>query len=93
MQEKVLEQKLVRAVKDKNGVAYKFTSPGHNGVPDRLIVLPGGRVVFIEVKTPGRGRLSAVQKHELLRLHELGAEVYVLDSPELIERILEKRRD
>lgn len=88
MREKSLEQKLVRAVKEKSGIAYKFTSPGHNGVPDRILVFPGGRVVFVEVKAPGRGRLSALQKQEIKRLKALGAEVYVLDSYEGLERVV-----
>lgn len=88
MDEKTLEQKLVKAVKRAGGVAYKFISPGHNGVPDRLVVLPN-RITFIEVKAPGRGRLSELQKFELTRLRSLGCECYVLNDPEQIPLIIE----
>lgn len=57
MKESEIEARLVRGVKALGGVAYKFVSPGNVGVPDRLVVLPGGRVIFVELKAEG-GRLS-----------------------------------
>lgn len=54
MREKTVEQKLVRAVKDMGGIATKFVSPGLDGVPDRLILLPGSKVGFVECKAPGK---------------------------------------
>lgn len=68
MLEKFLEQKLVRRVKAAGGLCLKWSSPGAAGVPDRIVLLPGGRVVFVEMKRPKGGRLSALQKwwaHEL----------------------------
>ena len=53
MRESELEARLVRGVKAAGGVAYKFVSPGSVGVPDRLVVLPGGKVVFVELKAEG----------------------------------------
>ena len=50
MREKTIEAKLVQAVRTKGGLAPKFTSPGLDGVPDRLVLLPGGRIAFIELK-------------------------------------------
>lgn len=88
MTEKQLEQKLKAEVSTHGGIAYKFVSPGHVGVPDRVVLLPGGRVVFVEVKAPGAGRLSKMQAREIRRIRELGVECYVLDKPELIERII-----
>lgn len=53
MKESEIEARLVRGVKALGGVAYKFVSPGNVGVPDRVVVLPGGRVIFVELKAEG----------------------------------------
>ena len=58
MRESDIERRLVQGVKKLGGRAYKFVSPGNVGVPDRLVVLPGGIVLFVEVKAPD-GRLSS----------------------------------
>lgn len=66
MREKSIEEKLVAAVKVQGGVCWKFTSPGTAGVPDRIVLMPFGRIGFVEVKTPGEspGRCSDfVSKH------------------------------
>ena len=79
MREKLIEQKLVRAVKAAGGIAVKFVSPGFDGMPDRLVLLPGTRVAFVEVKAMGcKPRPLQVKRHELLR--SLGFWVYVLDD-------------
>lgn len=88
MTEKQLEQKLVTAVRGLGGIAYKFVSPGHAGVPDRVVLLPEGRVVFVEVKTPKTGRLSKLQQVEISRIRSLGVECYVLDDEEKLGGIL-----
>ena len=54
MREKDVEQKLVKAVKLAGGLCIKFTSPGFDGAPDRLVLLPFGRIAFIELKVPGK---------------------------------------
>ena len=54
MREHTIEQKLVAAVKQLGGIAPKFVSPGLNGVPDRIILLPGGCMGFVECKAPGK---------------------------------------
>jgi len=81
------ENALVRAVLRLGGIAYKFTSPGRRGVPDRLVVLPGGRVIFVEVKAPG-GRLSKLQEIEIARLRTQGARVTVIWSASDVEGAL-----
>ena len=53
MREKIIEEKLTKAVKQNGGVCWKFTSPGTAGVPDRIVLMPGGRIAFVEVKAPG----------------------------------------
>lgn len=88
MREKQIEQKLVRAVKNMGGIAPKFVSPGFDGMPDRIVLLPGGHIGFVEVKAPGeKPRPLQEARHGLLR--RLGFKVYVLDHPEQINQILE----
>lgn len=77
MRESELEARLVRGVKAAGGVAYKFVSPGSAGVPDRLVVLPGGKIVFVELKAED-GRLSRMQVYQIAQLRGLGADVRVV---------------
>ena len=87
MLEKQVEQKLVAAVKSKGGVCWKFTSPGTAGVPDRIILMPGGRIAFVEVKAPGeKPRPLQLLRH--LTLRRLGFKVFVLDALEDIDKII-----
>lgn len=74
MAEKDIERFLVNGVKKLGGVAYKFVSPGNAGVPDRLIVMPGGRVYFVELKTDA-GYATVLQKRQMDRLLHLGCDV------------------
>lgn len=88
MTEKKIEQALVSAVKAQGGVCWKFTSPGTAGVPDRIILMPMGRIAFVEVKAPGETpRKIQLKRHRQLRA--LGFRVYVLDNPEQIGGILD----
>ena len=91
MREKIIEQHLVMAVKNSGGIAPKLVSPGFDGMPDRLVLLPGGKIGFVEVKAPGKEpRPLQVARHGLLR--RLGFKVYVLDAPEQIGGILDEIR-
>lgn len=91
MLEKEVERKLVTAVRLMDGVAVKFVSPGFAGMPDRLVLLPGGRMAFVEVKRPGeKPRPLQKARHRMLR--KLGFKVYVLDNIEEIERIIDEIR-
>ena len=88
MTEKELEQRLVREVKKKGGRAYKFISPGLNGVPDRLVLLPSGKIGFVEVKAPGKKmRPNQIKRKD--ELEGLGFLVYCLDNPENIGGVLD----
>ena len=79
MREKTIEQKFRAAVKAAGGLALKFASPGFDGVPDRLALLPGGRMAFVEVKASGKKpRPLQLARHRQLR--QLGFRVYVLDD-------------
>ena len=71
MLEKDIEAHLVRRVRDAGGKAYKFTSPANRGVADRVVVMPGGRVWFVEVKAMG-GRLSPLQHVFLAEIKDRG---------------------
>lgn len=87
MLEQEIEQQLVKAVKSMGGRAVKFMSPGFDGMPDRLVLLPGGRCGFVEVKAPGKKpRALQLVRHEMLK--DLGFKVYVLDAIEGIEEII-----
>ncbi len=88
MKEKQVEQKLVRAVKSRDGICPKLVSPGMDGMPDRMVLLPGARIGFVEVKAPGqKPRKLQLLRHRILR--GLGFKVFVLDSPEQIPGILD----
>ena len=89
MREKAIEAKLVQAVKSMGGLAPKFTSPGLDGVPDRLVLLPGGKMVFIELKAPGKV-LRPLQIRRKSQLESLGFSVYCIDRPEEIGGILDE---
>lgn len=80
--ESIIEKHLAAAVKTAGGIAYKFVSPGRRSVPDRIVLLPGGRIVFVECKSPGKTpRADQLREHE--RLRALGFNVVVLDSKDL----------
>lgn len=91
MREKEIEQKLVREVKGRGGICPKFVSPGFDGMPDRIILLPHSKMAFAELKAPNQnpGALQ-VSRHKLLRT--LGFKVYVIDSPSQIGEILDEIR-
>ena len=89
MSEKTTEQKLVKAVKAKGGLAPKFVSPGFDGVPDRIVLLPHGRIAFIELKAKGR-KMRPLQVRRKRQLESLGFSVYCIDSPDQIGGILDE---
>ena len=72
MLEKTVEKELCDRVKsDLGGWALKFVSPGQNGVPDRVILVPGGRIYFVETKAPGK-KLRRLQEHVCGLITQLG---------------------
>lgn len=89
--EKDIEKKLVRGVREAGGIAFKFVSPGQDGVPDRLVCLPGGRIIFVELKTEV-GRLSPRQKIQIGRLTALGMDCRVLYGRQQVEDFLKEVR-
>ena len=88
MREKTIELQLTRAVKSIGGMCTKFVSPGTDGMPDRIVLLPGCRIGFVEVKAPGKEpRPLQVKRHR--QLASLGFPVFVLDDPRQIPGIIE----
>ena len=88
MREKEIEKKLTLEVKKRGGLALKFVSPGFDGMPDRIVLMPEGKMAFVEVKTPGRHpRPLQMARHKLLR--ELEFLVFVLDDSNQIGGILD----
>ena len=77
--ESEIERYFVWTVERMGGTAYKWRSPNHRGVSDRIACLPGGAVWFVELKAPG-GRLAPLQKLFAARMQELGQNYTVLWS-------------
>ena len=88
MLEKDIEKILVNEVKKLGGRAYKWVSPGNDGVPDRIVILPGLRPVFVELKTE-KGRLSAIQRVQIERLKKMKQDVSVLYGEPQVRDFLE----
>ena len=88
MQEKQIERRLVTAVRLRGGICPKWVSPGLDGVPDRFILFPGGRVAFAETKASGK-KLRPLQARRKVQLESLGFRVLVIDAPEQIEGALD----
>lgn len=87
MKEKNIEHYLRDEIKAIGGRAYKFVSPGNAGVPDRLILLPKSRVVFAELKAPGKEPTN-LQNAQIKRLRVLGFSVFVVDSKPGVDELV-----
>ena len=87
MREKLIEQKLIKVVKALGGICPKFTSPGFDGVPDRLVLLPQGKIAFVELKATGK-TLRPLQVKRKRQLEGLGFLVYCIDDVAQIGGVL-----
>ena len=87
MREKVIERELVRAVMAVGGMCPKLISPGTDGMPDRIVLLPEARIGFVEVKAPGQ-KPRSLQERRHAQLRDLGFHVFVLDDAEQIPEII-----
>lgn len=87
MKEREIEAYLVRRATELGGRAYKFVSPGCSGVPDRIVVLPRGRIGFLELKAPGE-KPRRVQEYRIRQLREMGCMAWTADSLQSVERFL-----
>ena len=79
MLEREVENTLVKRVKQLGGTCEKFTSPGRRSVPDRLVTLPGGKIIFVELKAPGK-KPTEKQLKDHQRRRALGCDVRVIDN-------------
>ena len=89
MRESSIELKLVRMVRERGGLCFKFVSPGNPGVPDRIVITPAGRTVYVELKTEA-GRLAAIQKWQHEELRKRGADVRTLKGLEQVKAFVEE---
>ena len=86
--EKTLEARLVREIEARGGMALKYTSQFHRGIPDRICLLPGGLSVFVELKSTGQ-KPTKLQQHAMDRLDSMGHPTMVVDSTEKLEALLQ----
>lgn len=84
MRETTIEKHLITEIKKRGAKAWKFVSPGLRGVPDRIVLLPGGQTIFVELKAPGKER-EPLQVKRASELQDLGFKVYCLGSIELVD--------
>lgn len=87
MLESIIEKYLVSEVRKMGGTAYKFVSPGHAGVPDRLCLMPNGILFFVELKATGK-TTRPLQDRQIEKIRTYGQRVYIADSREKIKEIL-----
>ena len=87
MKESTIEGYLRDRVKALGGKAYKFVSPGNDGVPDRLVCLPGGRAVFVELKAPGK-KPTNMQRFQQGKLLNLDFDVWVIDNKNGVDEFI-----
>ena len=91
LREREIEKKLVEAVRKTGGLALKFVSPGWSGAPDRIVLLPGGKAGFVEVKAPGK-KPRPLQARRKKQLEQMGFKVFVLDGTGQIGGIIDEIR-
>lgn len=89
LRERDIERKLTQAVRKAGGLALKFVSPGLAGVPDRLVLMPEGRLCFVELKAPGQ-KMRPLQLKRKEMLESLGFRVFCIDSTEKIGGVIDE---
>lgn len=87
MLEKKIEQYLLKRIQGIGGECEKFTSPARRSVPDRIVTMPGGRLVFVECKAPGK-RPTELQERDHQRRREMGFDVRVIDSKDGVDALV-----
>lgn len=92
MQEREIENRLVQRIKAMGGRCWKWVSPGTDGVPDRICLLPEGQVIFVELKAPGK-HLRPLQMRRKWQLEKLGFPVYCLDSIKQVEEFCDALKE
>ena len=87
--EKVLEARLRKEIERRGGMCLKYTSQYHRGLPDRFVLMPGGFIYFVELKSTGK-KPTALQKHAMLKLKDMDFFSTVIDSTVSLIRFLSK---
>ena len=89
--EREIEAYLAKSVKNKKGLCMKWTSPGNAGVPDRIVIVPGGYIHFVELKAEGkRENLSPLQKNFIQKLKNLNCDVSVIASFQEVDKFIKE---
>jgi hypothetical protein len=88
MREQTIEAKLADAVKKRGGLAPKFMGLGFDGMPDRIVLMPGGKMAFVELKAPGC-KPRPLQLRRKAQLEALGFRVFVVDNADQIGGVLD----
>lgn len=89
MLENKIENRLIKEIEKIGGKALKFVSPGVSGVPDRIVLLPHGKIIFVELKAPGK-KPSPIQNFRAKELRKLGFDVRCIDSVKKIKGLIEE---
>lgn len=89
MEEKKIERFLVKRIKEQGGLCLKFISPSMSGVPDRIVLLPKGRVFFVETKSTGKKprKLQTAVHHDF---QKLGFKVFIMDSKQEVDKAVKE---
>lgn len=88
--ERDIETFLKKRVEHYGGRCLKLPAVFEEGIPDRLVILPQGRIVFVELKRPKGGRLSEMQKYQIGKLRDLGCRVYIIKNYEEVNQMIEE---
>lgn len=91
--EKDIEGALINAVRRRGGKCLKWVCPGQSGVPDRIVLMPGGKVAFCELKRPKGGKVSGLQKWWLDELTRLGFKAYLIKNEDDIKRFIKEMEE
>lgn len=89
MKESQIEARLTRMVRERGGLCYKFTSPANPGVPDRIVITPEGRTIYVELKTEV-GSLQRIQEWQIAEMRKRGADVRVLKGLDQVKQFVEE---
>lgn len=88
--ERDIESRLKKRVEQLGGKCIKFNAVSESGIPDRIIILPGGRLAFVELKRPKGGRVKPMQHYQINKLNSLGCRATVVKNYDEIEKLLEE---
>lgn len=89
MLEKEIERRMTLMIKQRGGLCYKFVSPSNPGIPDRIVITPDGRVIFVELKTE-TGRLAKIQKWQVSEMQKRGVDVRVVKGWDAVKNFIEE---